>query len=398
MKHRGIKLLSLFAILALMFGITGAVFAAPASTVDSVKIDVCHQDGQSGNYSLVNVDISSVDDANGLNGHGDHEGDAWLSFLFDEVLYPGQNEGVFGQIIDEDCNPVETEPEEASVSVDVGQCYWDGASYTDVSVDMTGEGTLTISGPGGPYVRTGDDTLTLGPGSYSWTFDPADGFELEGPGSGEFTVGECEPETDPASVSVELGSCRWDEQSGSQTPFSFDISGEGTFSINGFDYTSDGEILLPPGDYDWTFVPADGYHLDGPGSGSVEVLACEPPPPGGASATLAPFCGGGVNVTLANAVIFVQFGDQDPIEIDENGSYPLDLGDYIAWAEAEEGFQFPEGATTRWEFSIDRCPTGHEEPPTGPLDSIPLSAALPIAASGLTGLALLGSALRRKRH
>jgi hypothetical protein len=114
--------------------------------------------------------------------------------------------------------------------------------------------------------------------------------------------------------------------------------------------------------------------------------------------TLAPFCGGGVNVTLANAVLFVQFSDQDPLVIEENGSYPLELGDYIAWAEADEGFEFPEGATTRWEFSIDRCPTGHEEPPTGPLDSIPLSTALPIAGTATVGLALLGSAFRRKRH
>jgi hypothetical protein len=291
------------------------------------------------------------------------------------------------------------EPEPASVSVQPGQCYWDGASYTDVYVDITGQGTITISGPGGPYVRTGDDTLTFGPGSYSWTFVPAEGFELEGPGSGEFTVGECQPQTEPASVSLELSSCRWDEEKQvSWTLLSVTISGAGTFTIDGTVLTASGEIVLSPGTYNWTFVPAEGYHLVGPGSGSLETLSCEPPPPGEASVSLVPYCGGGISVTLGNAVVYVQFDDQDPILIEENGSYPLALGVYFAWAEAYEGYEFPEGTITQWEFSIDRCPTGHEEPPTGPLDSIPLSSALTIAASGFGGLALLGSALRRKRH
>ena len=397
MKGRG--LFTLLAILTLALGVTGAAFAAPTASPPLTGQETCpDSDGwtkiDSGDLSLYPVE--GADEYCFKAGSDQSEG--CIGGLFDAIPEGGFGNGDYCGLSHWSYHMPEQVPEEASVDVSVGQCYWEGASYTDVDVDISGEGTLTISGPGGPYVRTGDDTLTLGPGSYSWTFVPADGFELEGDGSGEFDVGECEPETDPASVSVELGSCRWNEQSGSLTPLSFTISGEGTFSINGNDYTSDGEILLPPGDYDWSFVPADGYHLDGPGSGDVEVLSCEPPPPGGASATLAPFCGGGVNVTLANAVLFVQFGDQDPIVIDENGSYPLDLGDYIAWAEAFQGFEFPEGATTRWEFSIDRCPTGHEEPPTGPLDSIPLSTALPIAASGLTGLALLGSALRRKRH
>jgi hypothetical protein len=133
-----------------------------------------------------------------------------------------------------------------------------------------------------------------------------------------------------------------------------------------------------------------------------ELRAGDPecvPPPGAAGATLSPYCGGGINVTLDNASLYVQFGDQDPVLIDENGDYALALGDYIAWAEALEDYEFPEGAITRWEFTIVPCPTHQEEPPTGPLDSIPLSTALPIAGSGLAGLALLGSTLlKRKRH
>ncbi len=185
-----------------------------------------------------------------------------------------------------------------------------------------------------------------------------------------------EPETDPASVSVELGTCRWSEAGGSQTPFSFDISGNGTFTINGSDYTSDGEILLAPGTYGWTFVPAEGYHLVGPGSGSVEVLSCEPPPPGGASGSFTPYCGGGINVVLTNAWLYID--DFDPF--DEGGSYPLNVGEHTFLWEALQGFEFPEGFTTEGTFTVEPCGPP-EEPPTGPESALPIG----------FGVALLGS-------
>jgi len=70
-----------------------------------VKVDVCHATGSINNpYVLITVAIHSVDDATGLNGHGDHPDDAWMSFVFENVTYPGQNEGLFGTIIDGSCN------------------------------------------------------------------------------------------------------------------------------------------------------------------------------------------------------------------------------------------------------------------------------------------------------
>ena len=56
---------------------------------ESIKIDVCHQAGPY-HYVLINVSIHSVNDANGLNGHGSHGGDSWLGFWFESIYYPGQ--------------------------------------------------------------------------------------------------------------------------------------------------------------------------------------------------------------------------------------------------------------------------------------------------------------------
>jgi len=383
MKGRSFKLLALLAIIALTLGATGAAFAAPpADQPEHLKIDVCHATGSESNpYVLVNVNINSVEDAQNVGGHGTHEGDSWEPYTYGGVEYPGQGDMA---------NCDDQEPQTASVSVNVGQCYWDGASYTDVALTMTGEGTFTLTGPGGPYVRTGSDSLTLGPGSYSWTFVPAEDFELEGPGSGEFVLGECEPETDPASVSLELGSCRWSEQGGSLTPLSITISGEGTLTLDGEEYTESDEILLPPGTYDWSFVPAEGYHLDGPGSGSFEVLSCEPPPPGGASGSFTLYCGGGINVVLSHARLTID--DLDPIY--ENGSYGLSLGDHTYFWEHEGDFEFPEGFLTRGVFTIVKCGPP-DEPPTGPEGALPIAEGLAFLA--FSGLGALGIR-RMKKH
>lgn len=72
-----------------------------------LKINVCHATGSNTNpYNLIVVSISSVDDATGLNGHGDHVNDAWLPFTFNGVDYPGQNPQVFGTIINADCSVI----------------------------------------------------------------------------------------------------------------------------------------------------------------------------------------------------------------------------------------------------------------------------------------------------
>lgn len=60
---------------------------------DPTSTDVCHfNEGHGGDWNLITVSINSVADAQGVHGHGDHENDAWLSYTYDGVSYPGKNE------------------------------------------------------------------------------------------------------------------------------------------------------------------------------------------------------------------------------------------------------------------------------------------------------------------
>lgn len=81
---------------------------ARAVAAPHVKIDVCHATGSETNpYVSINVNVNSVGVANDLNGHAGHEGDAWASFVFDGVTYPGQGDPAF---VANGCSDSETPP------------------------------------------------------------------------------------------------------------------------------------------------------------------------------------------------------------------------------------------------------------------------------------------------
>ena len=68
----------------------GSSTPTPTSTPSTVHVIVCHKDGGSGNYSRIDVSVHSVNDSNGLSGHGDHSNDIWAPFTFNSVNYSGQ--------------------------------------------------------------------------------------------------------------------------------------------------------------------------------------------------------------------------------------------------------------------------------------------------------------------
>lgn len=104
-KRNGILFVVVLFVLAL--GAGNVPVSAHNNNPQPTKVVVCHYDhGQGGKYTYNDVSVHSVNDANGLNGHGHHDNDAWKSFTFDGTTYPGQNEGVFGTVIDDNCNPV----------------------------------------------------------------------------------------------------------------------------------------------------------------------------------------------------------------------------------------------------------------------------------------------------
>jgi hypothetical protein len=100
------KLLKRFSswIIAAIFIVVVAMTATVAYAV--VKVNVCHATSSPVNpYNLVVVSVQSVEDALNLGGHGrEHPNDAWHAYEFEGVIYPGQNEDVFGSLIDDSCN------------------------------------------------------------------------------------------------------------------------------------------------------------------------------------------------------------------------------------------------------------------------------------------------------
>jgi len=124
-----------------------------------------------------------------------------------------------------------------------------------------------------------------------------------------------------------------------------------------------------------------------------ELWADDPacvPPPGGASGSFTPYCGGGINVVLANAWLYID--DLDPITA--NGSYGFNLGEHDFLWEALQGFEFPDGFVTEGSFTINSCPPP-EEPPTGPEGALPIAEGLAFLA--FSGLGALGIR-RMKKH
>ena len=253
----------------------------------------------------------------------------------------------------------------ASVSVSVGACPEPGSPTVPVTVEISpaGSATVTISGPGGPYVVTGDgDTLDLEPGNYTWNAVANLGFILEGPTSGNFTVQEC-PFL-PAGVSVEVGACPAPGSPTVPVTIAIDPDSSATVTIEGpggpYVVTGDGDVLdLPPGDYTWTAEAAPTYELEVdsgeftvqecpflPASVSVEVGAC--PAPGSATVP--------VTVTIdppGSATVTIE-GPGGPYEVTGDGDV-LDLpaGDYTWTAEAAPTYELEADSG---EFTVQPCP------------------------------------------
>jgi len=173
-------------------------------------------------------------------------------------------------------------PDSVSVSVDPGSCAWDGqASSTPVTVtiDPASGATVTISGPGGPYLASGGGAVfDLAPGSYTWDAVAADGFVLAGSASGSFTAGDCEPPP-PGSITIAKVSLVHTGTFGfvSDTLGSFELTTTATASPASQTFTD-----LEAGTYDvaegalgegWTLQSA--ACSDGSEPGAIELAAGE---------------------------------------------------------------------------------------------------------------------------
>jgi plastocyanin len=172
----------------------------------------------------------------------------------------------------------------ASVTVSVGTCVPAvGSSSTPVTVAISpsGSASVTVTGPAGySHTFTGSGgTVSLAPGTYSWTAVAEPGFILEGPTSGSFTVADCA--LTPTTVTVSVGECV-PAVGSSSTPVTVTIDPDSGASVTingpgGFTHTftgSGGTISLAPGAYTWTATAAAGHAITGASSGSFTVVDC----------------------------------------------------------------------------------------------------------------------------
>ena len=253
----------------------------------------------------------------------------------------------------------------AGVRVTVGECPEPGSETVPVSILISpaGSATVTITGPGGPYVVTGDgDTLDLEEGNYTWTAVAEPGFILDEPTSGEFSVQDCPPL--PSAVTVEVGSCPAPGSPTVPVTVTIDPDSSATVTIEGpggpYIVTGDGDVLdLPPGEYTWTAEAAPTYELvvtSGeftvqecpflPASVTVEVGACPAPGADTVPVTVTIDPSGSATVTIEGpGGPYVVTGDGDVLD--------LPAGVYTWTAEAAPTYELDE---TSGEFAVQECP------------------------------------------
>lgn len=143
------------------------LFLASLLSINTVSVNVCHHTGSNTNpYNLITVAIHSVNDANGLNGHGDHPEDAWQSFVYEGVTYSGQNEDVFGDIIDESCNLIVPTPTPTFTLIPPTATYTSTPTDTDVPPTATSTSTNTPENtPTSTFTSTPTDIPIITPGN-----------------------------------------------------------------------------------------------------------------------------------------------------------------------------------------------------------------------------------------
>jgi LPXTG-motif cell wall-anchored protein len=252
-------------------------------------------------------------------------------------------------------------------------------------VTIDGPVTVTIEGPGGPYVVTETDTLDLPAGDYTWTAEAPDTHQLDAD-SGAFTVQSC-PRI-PASVDVEVGPC---PAPGSATvPVTVTIDGPVTVTIEGpggpYVVTETDTLDLPAGDYTWTAEAPDTHQLDAD-SGEFTVQSCPAIEasvlvtvgacPSNSSATrpvdvaISPDGGAEVTVSGPDGFNAVATGAGDTLD--------LEPGEYSWSATANETFELI--GATEGTFKVAGCI----------VEVLPKTILPKTGTSGVTGYALVGA-------
>ena len=185
----------------------------------------------------------------------------------------------------------EPEKESVSVTVTAGACELrdnqppPGGPVT-VTINPDGNATVKIYFDAGLQDQVGNDITASGeillpPGTYYWDATAGDGFEMEGPSSGQFTIADCAIE-----VIVTHGNCEISEGEGGFEPGSGFVSviinpdSGASVTVTGpggpFVFSESGSVELAPGSYAWIATAADGFEFDEgfTPNGEFEVIDC----------------------------------------------------------------------------------------------------------------------------
>jgi hypothetical protein len=261
------------------------------------------------------------------------------------------------------------EPCTGSVSVSSGACdLIDGPlGPVEVTIDPDDAATVTIYSDAAmtdEVASFGEDggSTTLPPGTYYWSAEAANGFDLEGDTEGQFTIEACE-----ASIVIVTSGCSLN-QAGfpvGVVEVTIDPESSATVVVSGaggpYAFSVSGSQELAPGSYSWDATASPGFALTGDDSGEFDIDPCDVAvlvtngdcqliegPLGSGTVFIDADSGATVTVYDAEMNVAASF---DGV----GGTSNLAPGTYTWVAVPGEGFEFPEGEQTSGEFTIAPC-------------------------------------------
>ncbi|MGA7282720.1 MAG: hypothetical protein WBZ40_13190, partial [Acidimicrobiia bacterium] len=270
-----------------------------------------------------------------------------------QLAVPVCAEGVSVSVSTQACQVVKSEP--------LGAASFNIDPAAGATVQVYSDSNLTTPVGG---ALSDDVTLTLAPGTYYWkaTVTGA-GYELDGQGSGQFTIVPCE-----ASTVVVTGQCSLNAQGApvGEVQVVIDPASGATVVVSGpggpYDFSgSGGTQELAPGDYTWQATAGAGFALTGESSGEFTVEPCS-------AVVVVTHSGcaigqggavGSVTVEIdpdSGAVVTVS-GPGGPYEFSgSGGTQTLAPGDYSWLAAPGDGFSL-DGEISG-EFTVEPCAAG----------------------------------------
>jgi hypothetical protein len=175
---------------------------------------------------------------------------------------------------------------------------------------------------------TSSQTISLGPGSYPWSWTAESGYT--GSDSGTLVVGDCSPKYQ-AEFQFDVGTCAW---GGDVFERDVELTIDGasvviTGSAGSFGpYTSSQTIKLPCGDYTYAWSAADPAY-EGSGSGELSLPECDQSKADAAANIGACTYGDGESLTVVDIIVENAIFTIDGKSYSENTLLKLLPGDYV---------------------------------------------------------------------